>query len=93
MVVWVYVCLVGLFSFGACCVLAGLLWSAMKELQISEDLLTEKVNEFDDIMKRASKANNSQAEKIVELTTRVENLEGWRSMVGISESSKKKWTN
>lgn len=92
MVVWVYVCLVGLFSFGSCCAMAGLLWYVLRGVNESRDLMGEKVNEFDSIMKRASASNNSQAEKIVELTTRLENLEGWRSMVGITDT-KKKWSH
>lgn len=92
MIVWAYVCIVGLFSFGSCCAMAGLLWYTLRGVTESKEMLGEKVSEFNDIMMLASKANTSQAEKIVELTTRLENLEGWRSMIGITDT-KKKWTH
>lgn len=93
MLVWSYVCFVGLFSFGSSCVMAGLLYYTLKAVNTSKELLDEKVNEFDDIMRRASRANTSLGEKIEEMAAKVESLEGWRTMVGITDTSRKKWTN
>lgn len=91
--VWSYVCVVGLFSFGGCCFLIGSVLSAKKALTECREQMEEKVAAFEEVLAKASKANVSLGEKLLEVSTRIDNLESWRTMVGISDVSKKKWTN
>lgn len=90
-VMWMYVCIVGLFSFGSCCVMAGLLYSSLHSMRESREALQAQAVHFGDILKKASAANLSQADKLTEMADRIDNLESWRTMMGVAESSKGSW--
>lgn len=64
-----------LLAVGAVC---GVVFPAYRELRLSRQELKEKVTEFDEIMKKIADANNSHAQKILQMDEKVNNLEFWR---------------
>ncbi len=58
---------------------AGFILPAYLELRRVRKELEEKVSSFDSITKKASEANLSVADKVLQLEEKISNLEFWRS--------------
>lgn len=57
---------------------AGFLFPVYAELRRSRLELNYKVKEFDEITRKAAEANNSLAQKLLQIDEKVINLEFWR---------------
>lgn len=53
----------------------------LKQLRVD---MQERITEFSDVTKRASEANVSLGEKLIQVDQRLDNIEAWRSMMSLN---------
>lgn len=70
-------------SSASCAFIAAYLYQ-LKSLRLD---LKSKIEEFDEITKKASEANLSMAEKLISVDNRLDNIDSWRAMMNGSNNS------
>jgi uncharacterized protein YwgA len=65
---------------------AGFLYAYAVQLKDLKAELKGKVETFAEITKMASEANTTLAEKILQVDQKLDNIEAWRSMMGLNTS-------
>tara|TARA_R110000868_G_scaffold69364_7_gene204359 strand:- start:425 stop:706 length:282 start_codon:yes stop_codon:yes gene_type:complete len=70
-----------LLSVIASALSCGFILAYLVQLRQLRTEMQEKIAEFDRITKAASAANLSQAEKLMQIDAKIDNMDAWRSMM------------
>lgn len=79
--------LVSCVSLGLAIFAVATMLAYVKQIGETRAELKLKVEEFSKITKTACEANTSLADKLIQLDQRLDNMESWRSMMGINNSA------